>query len=179
MLTELAVGRPGLAFLVDFEGQAIDEHRAAADKLNIVSRGIFQDHAPLQGFFLQVQGEQRGIFELAEAPLVGVGDEGDEFRLQDQISLGWVGGINRRYRAGDQFAGFHQAVKQAGSRHLIVVRFVGNINLTIECIVYAKEKTRRVAKRCRVRVRFNRHPLSCPPLFPGVLLEPWSLRRSV
>ena len=40
MLAELAVSHPRLAFFLDLEGQAVDQHRAPVVELDVVGAGI-------------------------------------------------------------------------------------------------------------------------------------------
>ena len=75
VLAELAIGDPRPACLGTLEGERVDEHRPAALELDVVGGGVAQRHARLGGQRLRAQGQERGVLELAEGPLVGVGDE--------------------------------------------------------------------------------------------------------
>ena len=77
MLAVLAIGGPGLAFDGLAQGQGVDEDGPAAPELDVVGAGVDQRQAPPQGALFDLQGGQRGVLELAEAPLVGIGDERD------------------------------------------------------------------------------------------------------
>ncbi len=70
MLAELAISHPRLAWLVDFEGERIDQNRATLVELDIVGAAVLERHAMLQGAFLDLQRSQGRILVLAEAPFV-------------------------------------------------------------------------------------------------------------
>ena len=75
VLTELPVADPGLALGVVAEGERVDEDRASVLELDVVGRRVAQRHVELERASLDAECQQRGVLELAEAPLVGIGHE--------------------------------------------------------------------------------------------------------
>lgn len=90
MLAELPVGDPGPAFEDLLKGEGVNEDGLAFPELNIVRAAIFERHPKPKRFPLNLQSAQRRLFELAETPFVGIGDEGYGFGLDD--SVGFLGG---------------------------------------------------------------------------------------
>ena len=86
MLAELPVGDPGLAFRSLFERERVNQDRPALPKLHIVGAAVFERHPVLQRELLDLQSGQRRVLELAETPLVGVGNEGHRLGSDDLIS---------------------------------------------------------------------------------------------
>ena len=74
---ELAVAHPGLALAQPLVRADVHEHRARAAELDVVGRGVLQDHALLERREEQVQLDERGVLEHRERPLVGVRHERD------------------------------------------------------------------------------------------------------
>ena len=87
VLAILAIGRPGLPFDGPAQGQGVDEDRAATQELDVVGAGVGQGQAAAQGPLLDLERGQGGVLKLAEAPLEGVGDEGDLFRPDDLVDV--------------------------------------------------------------------------------------------
>ena len=75
VLAELAVGGPGLGWITLLEGEGVDQDRPAGIELDVVGAGVLEAHPGGKRPTLQLEGEQRGITQLAEAPFVGVGDQ--------------------------------------------------------------------------------------------------------
>jgi hypothetical protein len=88
MLAELSIGDPWSTVVVRRERQRVDEHRTCSDELDVVGRGILQDHAEGETEELNVEREERRVLQLAEAPLVRIGDVRHRLRLQDPVRLG-------------------------------------------------------------------------------------------
>lgn len=129
MLAKLAVSCPGAAFLVEFKGEGIYEQETAVLELDVVRAGIFEGHAKLQGAFLQCQGGEGGLFELAKAPFVGVANEWHKVWLQDAI--GGRGNGRLYFLVGDEQAIFHQMLVQPRLHQVVVVGLVGLVDLAI------------------------------------------------
>ena len=85
VLAELAVGDPRPARLAALEGERVDEHRSAGLELHVVGGRVAQGHARLRGRRLDAQRQERGVLELAEGPLVGVGDELERLGPDDAV----------------------------------------------------------------------------------------------
>jgi hypothetical protein len=85
VLAELPVRRPGLALYIRSERQSIDEHRACADELDVVRTCVAQHLHPSERAPLDLEREQRCGLELAEAPLVGIADEGNLLGPQHDV----------------------------------------------------------------------------------------------
>jgi hypothetical protein len=66
VLAELAVRDPRLRGIPLVEGKAVDQDGAAAVELDVVRACVPEPHAGRQGSPLQLEGEQRGLPELAE-----------------------------------------------------------------------------------------------------------------
>ena len=88
VLAELAVGGPGLRWRGNLEAEAVDEDRAAGVELDVVGAGVLESHPRVKGPRLQLEGEERGLLQLGEGPLVRVGDEPDRARADDGHGVG-------------------------------------------------------------------------------------------
>ncbi len=85
VLAELAVGDPRRAGLEGLERERVDEHRPAAQELDVVGGGVAQREAGPEGRRLGVEGQERRVAELPERPLVGVADERDLLGPDDGV----------------------------------------------------------------------------------------------
>ena len=83
VLAELTVGHPRRVGGPPLERQHIDEHRPAAIKRDVERAGVLQRHAGADGLGLDIERQQRRVLELAERPLVWIGDEFDFARAHD------------------------------------------------------------------------------------------------
>lgn len=121
-------------------------------KLYIVRACIFQDHAMIEGLFLDFKRRQRRIFQLAQAPFVRIGDEGYALRLDDFIDVLPASrkmfdcpGIN--FHVGNQQFVFNQFVIQPRLDEMIVVLLIAAADGSEERAVHGKEKAARIAER--------------------------------
>ena len=80
VLAELAVRRPWLGRLGDFEAEAVDEDRPPGVELDVVGARVAQPHSRVERARLDLEGQERGLLELREGPLVGIRDELDRPR---------------------------------------------------------------------------------------------------
>ena len=164
MLAELAVGHPGRAFLIFFEGEGVDQQRAAGAKLDIVGAGILEDHARVQRFFGDGEGQQGRVFELAEAPFVGVRNKGQLLRADHARGKTRFGRLNVHFIMRHQRAGLHQAGIQAGRHQQVVVLAVRLVDLAVKYAFLTEEESTGVAERCRNPVFWTtRHRLLYHP----------------
>ena len=74
---ELAVADPRLALAQALERADVHEHRARAAELDVVGRGVLQDHVALERREQQVELHERGVLQHRERPLVRVRHERD------------------------------------------------------------------------------------------------------
>ena len=87
VLAILAVANPRLALLIALERKRVNQHGPAPGELDIVGAAVLQDHAMRQRQFLNTEGRQGGVFELAKTPFVRIGDKRHPVRLQDFVCL--------------------------------------------------------------------------------------------
>ena len=145
MLTKLTIGNPGLIFFVDFEGKRVDQSGLPLEKLYVVCARIFQGHVAVERLLLDSYQRQRRILQLAEAPFVGIGDEGDKFGLNDFVGGSLSRGLNFPVR--NQQMIFNQFVVQTRLDQMIVVLLIETANGSEESAVLGKEKTARISER--------------------------------
>ncbi len=98
MLAELTVRLPRPSLDVALERERVDQDGVAIEELRVVRARVTEHEAVLQRALLCVERQQRGILQLAEAPLVRVGDEGHSPRPQhgERVRRGgeaWIGGL--------------------------------------------------------------------------------------
>jgi hypothetical protein len=77
MLAELAVGDPRPARLRRLERQVVDVDRSRTEELDVVRARVAEGQPDLERGLLDLEREECGVPELAERPLVRVGDERD------------------------------------------------------------------------------------------------------
>ena len=80
-LTELAVADPRFAGPQPLERGNIDKDRPAAGPLDVEGRRVFECHVGTQRGVLEFEGQQRGVLQHAERPLVGIGNKGNRLML--------------------------------------------------------------------------------------------------
>src|SRR6266540_2392940 len=80
---ELPVAEPRLSRAEPFEGADVDEHGLRAAPLNVVRSRVLQHQIVLQRSANELELEQCRLAQHPEAPLVRVGDERDDFVLED------------------------------------------------------------------------------------------------
>ena len=96
---------------------------------------------------LDRHGSQGGIFELAEAPLVGVGDELDPLRADHPVGQLRLGGSDVGVLVGDEQASVDQALVQAALVQGFEMRAVGLVDLAIEDTLPLEQEAGRITKR--------------------------------
>ena len=88
VLAELPVRRPRGGQIGDLEREAVDEDRSPAVELHVVGRRIAQPHPGSQRAALNLQGQEGGLAQLGERPLVRIGDQGELARPNDERRAG-------------------------------------------------------------------------------------------
>jgi hypothetical protein len=88
VLAELPVGRPRLGWLGHLEAEAVDQDRPSRLELDVVRARVLEPHARVEGPRLELEGEQRGLLELGEAPFVRVRDDLHGPRSHDGDRIG-------------------------------------------------------------------------------------------
>jgi hypothetical protein len=83
-LAKLAVGDPWTRRVQDPQGEVVDEDRSTPVELDVERAGVPQGEPGPQRPGLDLEGQEGGILELAEGPLVGVGDELQGLGLEDR-----------------------------------------------------------------------------------------------
>jgi hypothetical protein len=72
MLAKLSVSDPGPALRIFLERERVNKYGLASSELNVVSAAILEGHPEVERLLLNVKGDQGGVLELAETPLVGI-----------------------------------------------------------------------------------------------------------
>ena len=93
VLAELAIGDPGRPLVGPLEREGVDEDGPAAPELDVVGGRVAEREALLERERLGVEGQEGGIPEHAERPLVRIRDEIDPLRPDDRM-----GRLRRRLR---------------------------------------------------------------------------------
>ena len=132
MLAKLTISHPGLAFLVGFEGEGVDQYRLSVVELNIVSVAIFRRHPHFKRQGLDLQSYQGSIFELAEAPFIGIGDKIYSFRLDDFIRYLRNRGWNIHFYMRDYQVALNKLGIQSGLDPQIIISLTMTINLPVQ-----------------------------------------------
>src|SRR4030042_1536380 len=102
------------------------------DELDVECACVFQGHPVLEGGRLNSQRRPRRVFKLAEAPLVGVADEG-QLSWADDL----VGRLRRlanlaHFLMLHQAAGLHQGRVETRAHEAVVVIPVAGVHLAVE-----------------------------------------------
>jgi hypothetical protein len=84
-LAELAVRDPRRSRLQALERQRVDQHGPAVLEQHVVRRRVLERHPVIERRPLQPQCQEGRVLQLAERPLVGIGDELHARRLDDAV----------------------------------------------------------------------------------------------
>ncbi len=142
VLAELAVGHPGLAFLVDLEGKRVDQDGLSRDELDVEGAGVLEREAGGDGPLLDVQGPERGGLELAKAPLVGIRDERDGIRLENPMTDRRVKCGLGDLAVGDQPAVGDQRLVETGLDPAVIDGLIRPVDLTEQDTLTVGTQTR-------------------------------------
>ena len=161
MLAILAVGRPGLAFDGPAQGQGVDEDGPAPQELDVVGAGVDQRHAAAKSALLDIERGQGRVLELAEAPLVGIGDERDLLGA-DQLGDVLAALDERRHLfvRHEKARGRELFIKPRG-HEVVIMGAAGRPYRPMEDAVDAEDEARGVAERGRkgaLRTHRGRYP---------------------
>ena len=88
---------------------------------------------------------QRGVLPLAERPLVGIGNEGDFFRLEHFVG-GWIVPLRGDILVRDHQPVRDQAFKQSGGVRLVKMRLVKRGHTAENVVALLENNTARVAE---------------------------------
>ena len=161
VLTELAVGGPGPLLDQPLEGQRVDQDRTRPAELDVVGAGILQAQATRQGALLDLERGQRSALELPEAPLVGIGDEGDAFRLKHLEGQSRIGRSLLQLTVRNKQAPADKLLVQPRGAEQGVVLAIGLIDLPQELAFPLEQESGAIAERSR-QPPGVRHQ-ACPP----------------
>ena len=140
---ELAVGDPRLPFAVGLEGERVDKDRLLPEELDVVGARVLEDHPLRQGAPGEFQGQESGVAELPEAPLVGVGDRGHDLGTEHGDR---PGPLESPFE-GDEQARRNEIVVQARTHQRLEIRAVRLGDQTQKRPVLTEDVARRVAER--------------------------------
>jgi len=132
MLAELPVGHPRSQpeFL---EGQRIDENRLPVNKLDVEGAGVLEGHPKIKGLFLDFKCGQSRLFELREAPLIRIGDEGYDLGPDDFIGRLRVGGRDVGLLMADKEALLRQRFVEPARKEQVIIVLIGPVDLSVKC----------------------------------------------
>ena len=147
MLAKLSVGSPRLPLSIGLERKGIDEYRLGVLKLDVIGAAVFQGHAEIKRLFLYSKCEERCLFQLAEAPFIGVGNEGNIFRLDNFVYGVRQGMLSSRFLMGYQPPGFAKSTVKAGTYQALVVVLITNVDLAVYRAVMRKNESAWIPKR--------------------------------
>ena len=147
MLTKLTIGDPRLIFFVDFKGKRVNQDGLPLEKLYVICARIFQDHVAVERPLLNFYQRQCRILQLAEAPFIGIGDEGDNFRLNDFVRIVCCFSRALNFPVRNQQIIGNQFVVQTRLDQMIVVLLIETANGSEERAVLGKEKAAGVSER--------------------------------
>ena len=79
---------------IEIKDSTANQYWISFFKLNIVRSCIFKGHSKLQRFLLDLKSMQCGVLELAETPLVRIGDEGNQSRFDYPVCFSGLQALN-------------------------------------------------------------------------------------
>jgi len=183
VLAELAIRHPWLTFPVLFKGQGVNQNRTPLVKLDIVGAGVLERHPQRQCFLLNSQRGKRSIFQLAEAPFIGVGYKSNPDWFDNQG--GKVGNCRFRlhFLVGDEQVHLHKAGIQTRIHQHPVIRFTDAVDLPEQVAVTPEKKSAGIPERgSDARLTPGHASLRLPPVLPAVppgrQVRPYFWRRT-
>jgi len=140
VLAELAVAVPRTALLVALERERIDQDRPALEKLDVVGARVLERHVVAQGRLLNSEGGERRVLELAEAPLVGIGEEGDLLGAQRQVGLAGARSRILDLLVGDEQPLARELLVEPGRHQPIVMGCVAAVDPAVDDAVAGEDE---------------------------------------
>ena len=142
VLAILAVANPRLALWIALERKRVNQHGPAPGELDIVGAAVLQDHAMRQRQFLNTEGRQGGVFELAKTPFVRIGDKRHPVRLQDFVCLWRSRMMKLCFLVRDQQALPSQFVVESRLHEPAVIFAVTAVDFVCKERLHARRRTR-------------------------------------
>lgn len=118
-------------------------------QLHVVGTGIFQRHPAAQRFALNAQRGQRGILELTEAPLEGMGNKLKLGRSDDLVGFRRERQSHVEFFVRKQPLAANQFVVQPARNQPIIMRCVRPGDLPMDHALPRKDEPAGIAKRTR------------------------------
>jgi hypothetical protein len=132
VFAELPVPGPGRPRLTGLEGERVDEEWAAGDELDVVGAGVAQGETAGQRPLLEPEGQQGRVAQLAERPLVRVGDEPHPLGFEHRHRLRRRREIQRHFAVRYQQPAFHELGVEPRVEEGLVTLLEDPIDLAVE-----------------------------------------------
>ena len=154
VLAELAIGRPWLGRRSDLEAEAVDQDRSTGVELDVVRARVLEPHPGVQGARLQLDGQERGLLQLRERPLVRIRDDVDHARPDD-------GDGCRAAPASSSGSSWCSTIRPVGGQSLVEpggserlpVRGAGRLDLAVQDPFASEDEAGWIAERRRIHHR--------------------------
>ena len=162
VLTELAVGDPRRAGRRSLERKAVDEQRAPTMELDVEGACVLEREAGGHRRVLDVQRQQGGILQLAEGPLVGVGDELEGLGADDRHRVVRTGRqVEGCVLVRDQTLGLDQARQQARRLEGLPFLEIRAVDLPQQDAVAPVDEAAWISERARIALEHQRLRVRC------------------
>ena len=132
VLAELPVAGPWLSLAIDLERQRIDKDRPPLLELKVVNAAVFEGHPAQDCPTLDLEGNQRGILELAEAPFIRVRNEFDPLGSNHLVGLRRVQRFGFDLFVLDQEPLVGQLTIKPGGQEMVIMRAVDLVHLSAQ-----------------------------------------------
>jgi hypothetical protein len=142
----------------------IDEHRPRTIELDVVCRRIRQGEAGLQQIEVRIEMEQRRILVQAEAPFVGIGNEGHARMFQHVRRSNAGQGVLGNRRVVNQLAGIGHAAQNTGLLGQLERRCRARHHCPQDAFVAQIHAATGIAERSRLNPGQSTHSWSAPAL---------------